>query len=402
MPKSIAIACQGGGSHTVFTAGVLQAVLGENIDDDEFEIVALSGTSGGAICALLAWYGLLRDGRETPGGIIDGKRDAIRLLNDFWTKGWPEGNSANSYSEAVRKFVEAVQSMQPWEAAVPLADRARNDFLQWAGRWMASPAVAVHPEVSPYFLTALLDVPGLAWMPGFDVLKREIDVQEALRSLLDAYVDFDEIEEIATRDGYRPALLIGAADVLAGEFKLFTSDADPYLWRTDGITMDAVIASAAIPTVMRGVRLGGRVFWDGLFSQNPPVHDLPGMHLDRDPRKSPDEIWIIRINPVRIGEEPRNIADIQDRRNELAGNVSLGVELRMIRRMNELVDSGVIRDPRYKRIEIREIEISEPIAQELDYLSKMDRKPSLLGMLMEDGKRQGAAFLRDWGAGRVP
>jgi len=401
MPKSIAIACQGGGSHTVFSAGVLQAILSENMDNDAFEIVALSGTSGGAICALLAWYGLLRNGRESSGCVIDGKRDAIRLLHDFWTTGWPEGNSANTYREAVRKWFEAVQSMQPWEAAIPFADRARNDFLQWTGRWMSSPAVAVHPEVSPYFLTALLDLPGLAWMPGFDVLKREIDVQEALRSLLNAYVDFEEVEEIATQDGYRPALLVGAADALAGGFKLFTSDTEPYLWPTDGITADAVIASAAIPTAMRGVKLGGSVFWDGLFSQNPPVHDLPGLHMDRDPERTPDEIWIIRINPVRIGEEPKNIADIQDRRNELAGNVSLGFELRMIRRMNELVDSGVIRDPRYKRIEIREIEMSEAIARDLDYFSKLDRKPSLLGRLMDEGKRQGAAFVHDWSSSSV-
>ncbi len=396
MPKSIAIACQGGGSHTVFSAGVLQAILNENIDNDAFEIVALSGTSGGAVCALLAWYGLLRDGHPSPGGAIDGKHEAIRLLNDFWTRGWPEGNSANTYREAVRKFAEALRSMQPWEAGVPLLDRARNDFVQWAGRWTTSPAVAVHPEISPYFLTALLDVPGLAWMPWFETLKREIDVQEALRSLVNAYVDFREVKDIATQDGYRPALLIGAADVLAGQFKLFSSQTEPYLWPTGGITADAVVASAAIPTVMRGVQLGGSVFWDGLFSQNPPVHDLPGIHLDRDPAKTPDEIWVIRVNPVRIGEEPRNIADIQDRRNELAGNVSLGFELRAIRKMNEFVDSGLIRDPRYKHIEIREIEMSDSTARDLDSLSKLDRKPGFLAMLMDHGKRQAEAFLHEW------
>ncbi len=396
MPKSIAIACQGGGSHTVFSAGVLQTILSENVANDAFEIVALSGTSGGAFCALLAWYGLIRDGLETPGGVVDGKRDAIRLLNDFWTKGWPEGNSAQTYREAVRTFVEGLQSMPPWEAAIPLADRARNDFVQWAGQWMATPAVAVYPEVSPYFLTALLDVPGLSLMPGFEVLKREIDVQEALRLLISAYVDFDEIEDIATRDGYRPALLVGAADVLAGRFKIFTSKTDRYLWRENGITADAVVASAAIPTIMRGVKLGGSVFWDGLFCQNPPLHDLPGIHLDGDPPRNPDEIWIIRINPVRISEEPRTITDIQDRRNEMAGNVSLGFEVRTIRKMNELVDSEVIQDPHYKHIDIREIAMSESIARDLDALSKMDRKPSLMGRLMDDGKRQAAAFLQDW------
>jgi NTE family protein len=147
---------------------------------------------------------------------------------------------------------------------------------------------------------------------------------------------------------------------------------------------------------MRGVQIGGSVFWDGLFSQNPPVHDLPGIHMDRDPAKTPDEIWVIRVNPVRVAEEPRNIADIQDRRNELAGNVSLGFELRAIRKMNEFVDSGLIRDPRYKHIEIREIGMSDAIARDLDSLSKLDRKPGFLAMLMDHGKRQAEAFLHEW------
>ena len=44
----VAIACQGGGSHTAFTAGALSRLLAT---PREAEIVGLSGTSGGAICA---------------------------------------------------------------------------------------------------------------------------------------------------------------------------------------------------------------------------------------------------------------------------------------------------------------------------------------------------------------
>jgi NTE family protein len=52
-PQSrVAIACQGGGSHTAFSAGVLQGLLGRL--PEEVQVVALSGTSGGAMCAALA------------------------------------------------------------------------------------------------------------------------------------------------------------------------------------------------------------------------------------------------------------------------------------------------------------------------------------------------------------
>jgi NTE family protein len=72
IPK-VAIACQGGGSHAAFAAGVLEALLsGEYFN--RFELVGLSGTSGGAMCSALAWAGLL----------LGGPADAVRRLAGFW------------------------------------------------------------------------------------------------------------------------------------------------------------------------------------------------------------------------------------------------------------------------------------------------------------------------------
>jgi NTE family protein len=70
-PK-VAIACQGGGSHAAFAAGVLQRLLGDEYA--RFELVGLSGTSGGAMCSALAWAGLL----------IGGADDAVHRLGAFW------------------------------------------------------------------------------------------------------------------------------------------------------------------------------------------------------------------------------------------------------------------------------------------------------------------------------
>jgi NTE family protein len=64
--RTVAIACQGGGSHTAFTGGALQRLLA----DRSHRVVALSGTSGGAVCALLAWYGLLTGGAAEVGRLL--------------------------------------------------------------------------------------------------------------------------------------------------------------------------------------------------------------------------------------------------------------------------------------------------------------------------------------------
>ena len=74
--KKIAIACQGGGSQTAFTAGVLSAFFGKGLHLEK-QIVSLSGTSGGAVCASLAWYGLLKASHGDPTPIH-------KRIKDFW------------------------------------------------------------------------------------------------------------------------------------------------------------------------------------------------------------------------------------------------------------------------------------------------------------------------------
>src|SRR3954452_15873430 len=60
--KPIAIACQGGGSQCAFVAGALDALFAERVQH-RYKVVGLSGTSGGALTAALAWEGLLREAR---------------------------------------------------------------------------------------------------------------------------------------------------------------------------------------------------------------------------------------------------------------------------------------------------------------------------------------------------
>lgn len=69
-PKRINLALQGGGSHGAFTWGVLDRLLA----DERIELEGLSGTSAGAVNALVMASGLAKSGRS-------GARQA---LQDFW------------------------------------------------------------------------------------------------------------------------------------------------------------------------------------------------------------------------------------------------------------------------------------------------------------------------------
>jgi NTE family protein len=313
--RRVAIACQGGGSHTAFTAGVLGRLLSAE-ELDEYQVVGLSGTSGGAVCALLAWSAL-RD---------DDRRGARERLEGFWAD-----NSASS----------------PLEQAV-------NAWLVWAATLQSTGAL---PAISPY------DLP--------------TGGMEELRDMLRRWVDFDRIQ--ADPLARHPLLLIGAVDVLSGRFRAFHS-------RRDRITADMVLASAAIPTAFRTVHTDGGSYWDGLFSQNPPVHDLL--------EAQPDELWVIQINPTARPTEPRSLLDIADRRNELSGNLSLYQELHVIEKIDQLLDQGVLVGGGYKQVTVRIIELPRQRSTRwLGPASKLNRDGRFLRDLMTEGERQADSFL---------
>ncbi|GAA2875055.1 patatin-like phospholipase family protein [Pseudonocardia halophobica] len=317
-PRRIALACQGGGSHTAFTAGVLARLLRADALRDH-EIVGLSGTSGGAICALLAWVGL-RDG--------DRER-AARLLEEFW-----RDNSARS----------------------PIA-RLQNVGMVAAG---ALQGLGLAPGISPY------------------AIPRALGGMDQFRALLSRHVDFGALTVDSA--GEHPMLLLGAVDVLSGRFRAFNS-------RQDRITADAVIASAAIPTLFRAVRTHGGTYWDGLFSQNPPVRDLLATR--------PDELWVVQINAPAIEREPRTLIEIGDRRNGLAGNLSLHQELGFIETIDRmLADGDLLPDRGYIHTTVRIVEMPSTVLPRLiGSASKLNRDVLFLDGLQAKGREQADRFL---------
>jgi NTE family protein len=309
--KRVAIACQGGGSHTAFTAGVLQGLLRRMPGDAQ--VVALTGTSGGAICAALAWDGLVRGNPQ----------QGVDKLERFWR--------ATAASDPLDKLVNhALMTVQ-----------SLRDLM-------------VLPEVSPYQL------------PSWG--------EDQFRAMLSDFFDFEELRLLARAPG-APLLRIGAVEVLSGHFELFDGSE---------LSVECLLASAAIPELFRAVSVPGRgVYWDGLFSQNPPIDDL----IDRQI----DELWIIQINSSTCAGVPTETHEILDRRNALSGNLSMEQELGFIERLNRAVASGKIDSARYRPIKVSRISLD----RELGYRSKLDRRPEFLDELREFGSTKARWFLRE-------
>jgi NTE family protein len=313
---NVAIACQGGGSHTAFTAGVLETLLQECDWDEEYELVGISGTSGGAFNALAVWYGLVVGDVDT----------AAELLDQVW-----DDLSADSYS-----------------------DRLMNTWLTNLARLEASGMPV--PQLSPYQI------------PGPEVGK------ERIRTVLESHIDFDSIPDYCQADA--PDLVIGTVNINAGVFETFVNEA---------VTVEAVLASAAVPTVFEAVEINGHLHWDGQFSQNPPISDL----MRQPPARKPEELWVVQINPQELDGEPTSLEDVADRRNELSGNISLNQELRFIERVNDWVETGKLPADEFTHTEIHRLEMDQRFRSS----TKFDRDPGFIDRLTELGRERAETFL---------
>jgi NTE family protein len=353
----IAIACQGGGSQTAFTAGVLHALFEEDIQKD-FEIVSLSGTSGGAVCASLVWYALKR-----------GEPDVCRRLMAFWQDNTPQSPYEWLFNDVVVKWLRAVN----------------------AGSW---PSLSLSPA-SP-MVQAAMSFATTGIRESFSDFRR----------LLQTHIDFAEIACWGARSD-RPVLLLGAVNILTGRLAKFNSRLHP-------IQVEHILASCAVPSIFPAVEIGKDAYWDGLFSDNPPVDELIRPSFVGEGNIA-EEIWLIKINPTTRSSIPVRTDDIIDRRNQLEGNVSLFQQMVHLETFNDLLMSGAFKEEFLKQWGVKApvripnifhdepdrpyhipcIEMSRKMQGSLDYEGKIDRSAENIEMLIEHGKKKGREFLEE-------
>lgn len=483
--RKIAIACQGGGAQAAYTAGVLTVLLddllgGGTDQDDPKQWVGISGTSGGALSAAVAWFGALAGGREQAKDALRGfweansaQRPGERVLNTLGVLGLDLLNfdfQLNPYLAPLCQISDVQTKVWPSVAALmpPLATAMRPDYFlldetlrQFVrfdivgalGNFLSLPAAIDAWQAAGARDRALrgcglrADGSPLAGRPAIPKgLRPSLEARIQLRKFADEYKNGllarafnthwtqaveDEIRRIEhelpmgddaleaagpstarldalldrigacirpVRDAL-PHLLVGAVDVGSGEFVAFSSRRAP---GNRGITIDALHASTAIPWLFRGVKIPGDdgdstdapIYWDGLFSQNPPISDLLS---GAEPAAKPDEIWVAQVNPQRC-----DTADIEnnlwDRRNELSGNLSLNQEVASVAAINaRMFTAGVSAKGDDKRVQVLRIAMdSQRLERELGWSlgtsSKMDRSVTLMRKLFRHGEEQAQAF----------
>jgi NTE family protein len=383
-PKKVAIGCQGGGMHAAFEVGVLAEVLKDIRDTKRIELVGLSGTSAGALCALMVWYGL------APKAGSPGSADqAIDCLNDFW-----DGFVAGTASETALNLL-TYGAFWAEEKEIPLLG-------------VNAPILGINPYGALYKVVA-------ASLPSLGIRKKYFDLEDMLA---EACPDFDRIawQDLTTR------VLIGASEVVNGFETVFDSDVNKKsqhenkgmqtvkvtkdrsrYWRQKlPLTLSGVAASGTLPALREAehIKPGGH-YWDGLYSQNPPVRpffDPPAHKSTTGSNHVPDELWIIRINPQQWPEVPSSNKDIQDRQNELMGNLSLNKDLDFIMTVNAWTEDykGQQFAIDHKPVTVRTIKMEKKTADGLSYSSKFDRSHAFMDELRKEGRKVARDWLDRW------
>jgi NTE family protein len=352
----VAIAIQGGAGNTAFAAGALRTLFEEGVHE-RFRIVSLSGSSGGAITAALAWSALLL-----------GDTDPWRRVDAFWRDRMAVTPDERAWNAQLLETLED-------------SDAVRLPAVQVDGR---SPLVAAMYGLS---------LRGLR--PDFTDLRR----------LLLRHLDFPALAPMAT-DPRAPALVVGAVDVLSGRLAKFSS-------HVQSLQVEHLLASCAQPNLNPAVEIDGHSYWDGLYSDNPPISELVQFAYVGE-HNQPDEIWVVKVNPTRAAGVPGDVDAVSDRRAEILGNLSMFQQLDALRLLNELFLLGGMDAEFARRREIRGpiripppdddaaprpyhvpfIEPSPELVQGAGYATKIDRSRERIEALIADGRRQASAFLQ--------
>ncbi|SDG15061.1 MULTISPECIES: patatin-like phospholipase family protein [unclassified Duganella] len=203
LPKKVCLGLQGAGTYGAYTWGVLDRLL----DDERFLIDSLSGSSSGAVNAVVLADGYARGG---------GRRGAQQALRRFWTA---------------------------LGQAFMFTPLQRTPLDHWAGGWTM--------EFSPAY--QMLEMAGALIGP---VPETPLS-QNPLRKLLAALIDFERVRACEELQ-----LFVAATNVRTGAGRIFMREE---------LDVQKVLASACLPTVFAAVEVDGEAYWDGSYIANPPL-----------------------------------------------------------------------------------------------------------------------------------
>jgi len=247
--------------------------------------------------------------------------------------------------------------------------------------WSAVSSAAQFSPLKRSPLDILLGRWSLDYSPGYlmaEAMSRVITPYDfnpldinPLRDIVAAQVDFERVNRCQDLK-----LFVTATNVRTGRPKIF---------RQPDISVDALMASACLPTMFKAVEIDGEAYWDGGFMGNPALFPLVDECDARD-------LVIVQINPIYRDELPKTAPEIANRLNEITFNASLFKELRSLGFLWELIHYEDLERERYRDARIHRIHAEEKM-EELSVSSKFNAEWAFLTHLRDIGREAAGQWL---------
>ncbi len=196
-----------------------------------------------------------------------------------------------------------------------------------------------------------------------------------LREILASRIDF---ERLKTDSGIK--LFIAATQVSTGKLKLF---------RNKQMSLDALMASACLPSIHRAVEIDGEAYWDGGFTANPPIFPLLHQCVARD-------VMVVLLHSCPLQRAPVSATDISSRLTEIGFGAALNTELQGIALAKREARRGLFAFGRLER-RLRHLNIHMIDAQEfmsrLSTRSKLNTYAPFINALRDEGRNQAEKWI---------
>jgi NTE family protein len=194
-----------------------------------------------------------------------------------------------------------------------------------------------------------------------------------LRNLVDKFFNFEKLSKYKAIK-----LFLCATHIKSGKLRIFN---------LHDISLNVMLASSCLPSLFKAIEIDGEHYWDGGFVGNPAIYPLIYECKTKD-------LVVIQLTPTHRNELPFTSQEIMDRHKEITYNACLMREMRSIILITDMINKGIIKDDKVKKLNMHLIK-NEEVFQKLDITSAFNTSRQFLFELYNKGYKTAADWIKE-------